>query len=449
MSLLTFGPSATPAPTAPQPVLPTQVKPVVVDNQVRPVSHLRGYIEGMRCVVNYYSQVTDGTSATYGHDVGKSALLQQYRKIKRLEIVLDGDIVPNQNTQDKTFVIAGTAFISTGVVPNEGDVFVMDVGDGRMGVMQVNNSQRMTAMNDSVYQIEFQQIFFSSDTGRFNDMESKVVQELNFVRDFAQFGKDPVVTDTVYADLKALSKIQYELVEDYLRAFTNRDHRLLTLTGQSLVTYDAFTAKALRAIVDTRLHPAIEQLRFLNDGLDDQRDQPTLWDVLLQRRADLLIGCRDRSHAISTKNYPRSPVIRSLRYSGAQLLIFPYSRTPSLEDKAEGSQAWTPTAVATPGGSTTLMQRVGQPESTAQNMVVMHPVCKDGYYVLSEAFYTNNATEQSLLEKLVWDYLQGEGISSRNLHYLVSNHRAWSAPERYFYVPVVLMLMRAALMDAT
>lgn len=449
MSLLSFSPTSTPAPTVVQPTAPLHISPVVVDNQTRPVASLRGFVEGMRCIVNYYSCVATQADATYGHDVGKSPLLQQYNKINNLDIVLDGDITTTQDTKDKTFVISGSAFITTGLIPNEGDLFSMDVGDGRVGIMQVNNSQRMTAVNNAVYQIDFKQIFYVSDTARYGDLESKVIQNLHFIRDFAQFGKDPVVTTSVFADLKALSKIQYDLVEDYLRAFTNRNHRLLVCGGQTRVTYDAFAVKTLRAVTDSRSHPAIEQLRFLTDMVDDQLDQPTLWDALLQRRSDLLIGCRDRSKVIDARLHSRQPVLRSLRYSGAELLVFPYSRTASLEDKNEGAVDWTPTASMTPGGAVSLHARSGTPEAPAAHLPPLHPVCKDGFYVLSEAFYTNDPANQSLLEKLTWDYLQGDGISSRNLHYLVSNHRAWTAPERYFYVPVVLILIRAALLNAT
>lgn len=449
MSLMQFGPSATQAPSAPQPVQPTQVTPVVVDNQVRPVSHLRGYVEGMRAVVHYYSQVTNSTLATYGHDTGKSQALQQYRKINRMEVILDGDLSQEQDQDTKAFVIKGTAFVTTAsLVPNAGDLFSMDVGDGRVGIMQVNNSQRMTAMNETVYQIEFTHLFYASDE-RFADLESKVVQQLHYIRDYAQFGKDPVVTESVFVDLKALSKIKVSLINDYLRSFTSREHKLLMMVGQPELTHDLYCAAAFRRIVNTRLHPEVENLRFLNNGIDDHHDQATLWDALFERRADLLIGCRDRSYAIASTSFRPAAVLRSLRYCGAQKIVFPYSRAIDRLESFYGiSMPWTPTVTFSPGGDLSAMVRAGEPSALAATLPPLHPVSQGGFYILSEAFYTNQVAGQSLLEKLVWDYLQGEGISSRDLHYLVSNHRAWSAEQRYFYVPILLILIQAALMDA-
>lgn len=448
MSLMSFAPSATQAPKAIQPVVPTQINPTVVNNQLRPVSSLRGYVEGMRCVVHYYSQVNDGTQATYGHDVGKSPLLQQFIKIKRLEIILDGDINPSQNNADKTFTVTGSAFITMGVIPNEGDMFSMDVGDGRVGVMQINNSQRLTAMNNAVYQVDFQLMYYASELIKYNDLEAKVVQQLNYVRDFAQFGKDPVVTDDMFADLKALSKLQFELANDYLRAFTNKEHKLLTLPGQLVITHDPFCASAFRSTIDIHLHHEVESLRFLNVSLDNQTDQPTLWDALKERRPELLIGCRDRSNVLNAYSLRQQPVLRSLRYSGAELIVFPFSRSQSNNKPLIGTVDWVPTPLISPGGAVTLMNRVGTASPVSSVLVPLHPVCKDGFYVLSEAFYTNTPAGQSLLEKLVWDYLQGEGISSRDLHYLISNHRSWPADQRYFYTPILLILIRSALIDA-
>lgn len=445
---MSFSPTATAPPTAPQPVLPTQVKPIVVDNNERPVSQLRGYLEGMRLVVHYYRMVTDKTQATYGHDTGKSRALQQYVKIERLELVMDGDLQSTQDTKDKTFITSGDAFFDVpGVVPNAGDLFSMDVGNGRVGVMQVNTSERITAMNDSAYRLQFTQLFYASDA-RYADMESKVVQTMHYMRDYLQFGKDPVVTDTVFSDLKSLSRLKDELIRDYVRAFTNHNHKLLMVPGQSTLTHDPYTALAFRKLVNVRTHPEVQELRFLNNGVDDQLDQPTLWDVLLQRRPELLIGCRDRSHSIHRGMFRASPMLRSLRYSGADTIVFPYSRTPSLEDREEGSFPWQPEVVFSPGGPLNMMARAGSPSVNAAELVPLHPVSKDGFYILSEGFYTNDASKQSLLDKLVWDYLQGEGISSRDLHYLVSNHRAWSAPDRYFYVPIILVLIQASLLDA-
>jgi hypothetical protein len=322
----------------------------------------------------------------------------------------------------------------------------MDAGNGRVAIMQVNNSQRMTAVDDSVYQIDFTRMYYATDA-RYADLEKKVIQTYEYLKDFANFGKEAVVTQTEFADLKALSTIQYELVDDYLRNYANRDSKLLVVPGQFIPTHDAFTAHAFRSLVNVRRHPSIENLRFVKDGVTNTSEQPTLWDVLMERRKELLVGCRSQSHALMASAFPQRPILRSMRFCGADQLVFPALPGSNPDNLFVGSTPWAPEAVAPVAGPAAMLARKGAPNPAAATMPPLHPVCMDGYYILSSAFYTNDAAQQSLLEKLVWDYLENESISARDVHYLVSNHRAWSAVDRYFYVPIVLVLIQALLLD--
>lgn len=446
-NLVNFGPTAPPPDRVVQPITPTQTKPTVVDTSKRPVGTLNGFVDGIPARVNWYSQVNDGQQGTYGYDKGKSGTVQQFVKINNLEIRLDGDITPTQNPQDKTFIISGNAHVTTGVVPNNGDCFAYEAGNGRYGIYQVNDTVRTTALNAAVYRISFTQIFFTTDS-RYQDLEKKVVEQLYFIREYAQFGRDPVVTTAVYHDLMELHKLQAQMAQDYIQTFTSREFGFLAVPFQAATTYDPFVSEAFRALIDPSRHPQIERVRFYKFSQDGGYNQPTLWDVVLQRRPDLLVDCRSRSEVTQFTNYPAQPTMLSLRYCGADKLVLPQSESDGGFQRADYTEDWQPTPGPVPKGP---LEAFLPPaiKGPAAELPMLHPVCKDGYYVLSGAFYRNDPKGFSLLEKLVWDYLERDSLRSDLVRHLASNYRTWEPTQRFYYIPLVLALIQLCLMTGS
>lgn len=448
-NLVNFGPTAPAPDRVVQPVVPTQTRPIVVDTGKRPVATLGGYVDGIPARVHWYSQVNDGQMGTYGYDKGKSASVQQFIKIHNLEIRLDGDFTPTQNPQDKTFTVEGGAHVTTGVVPNVGDVFSYEAGDGRYAVYQVNESIRTTAMNAAVYRVRFTRIFYTSDP-RYVDLENKVVEggRMYYIKEYAQFGRDPVVTTAVYEDLRALHKLQGEMAEDFIRSFTNREYGFLAVPFQVATTYDPFLAEAFRALIDPSRHPAIQRVRFYKYAQDGSYNQPTIWDVVLQRRPDLLVDCRSKSEMTRFTNFVPMPTLLSLRYCGADNLVLPQSETDGGFQRYDYTETWAPLPGPTPKGpmEAFLSTTINGPAATLPKL---HPVCKDGYYVLSEAFYKRDPAGYSLLEKLMWDYLERDALRSDLVRHLASNYRVWEPAQRFYYTPLVLVLIQMCLMNGS
>jgi hypothetical protein len=72
-------------------------------------------------------------------------------------------------------------------------------------------------------------------------------------------------------------------------------------------------------------------------------------------------------------------------------------------------------------------------------------VLMDDYYVLSEAFYHNLDGQQSQLELCVKDYLYDRAINHQTLLAFCDTWHGWSRLAMYYYTPIVLILIRAAL----
>lgn len=445
-------------PTAPPEIIPlipkiqsTPAKSVVVDTQYTPRSTLGAYVEGAVYTVDYYSQNLSADMATYGLDPSKSSVYQQYKKIKRLEIRLTEPLSGTQDAQDKSFTIRGAGHIHTGVIPNEGDSFVADVGDGREGVFQVNSSEKRSIFADSVYLVEFQLMFFSSAAPeRREDLENKVAATYHYIRDYARWGKNPIVADTRYKCLMDLRELYTDMVRHYFDWFFSKEKGTILLPGQPQTTYDPFIPQVLRQVLSVQEIPQLQHVREWAFTDDNLLSQPTLWTALLRRDHQLLRIANAKMGTVSTSDFSQFPAMRSIRYSGLDRVIYPVLQNESIDTSPN---AFSKTAVfgdlvPVPSlyGNVNGMDRApvySDPLSTP----ALYPVLQDDFYVFTSAFYTNIGPK-SLLEKLTEDYLQGESIAPEQLHYLASNFSAWGGLERFYYIPVLILLTQSLLRDA-
>ncbi len=445
-------------PTAPPDIKPTvpaivspQASSVVVDTQSQPRSTLVAYVEGAIYTVDYYSQVLTENSGLYAHDPSRSALNQPFKKISRLEIRLTQPLSSQQNEQDKTFVVRGAGHITHGVIPNEGDMFAADVGDGREGIFQVNSSEMRSIFKDSVYHVEFQLLFFSkNDQARRDDLENKVAARYHYIRDFARWGQNPIVSDGRYKSLQDLQVLYSQMIEHYFDWFYSRDRGTFLVPGQQGSVYDPNVVATMHAIIPVRDFPKIQSVRQWSIDDDNLVRQPNLFTALLKRDEKLLIIANRKMGTVDVGAFTNYAPMRSLRYSGMDRIVYPIKQNASADGTRNGMDR---TATVEPllpvpslYGNVEEMIRPPAPPFAVQ-IPEIHPVLIDDNYVLSLAFYTSTA-QVSLLEKLTRDYLQGEGINPEHLHYLASNYFAWGGLERFYYIPILIILTQSLLRDS-
>lgn len=423
----------------------------MVDTSAQPRSTLVAYVEGAIYTVDYYTQILTENSGLYAHDPSRSATNQQFKKVSRLEIRLTQPLTQTQDEKEKTFVVRGAGHITHGVIPNEGDMFAADVGDGREGIFQINSSEKRSIFKDSVYHVEFQLLYFSKDyVSRRDDLENKVVARYHYIRDFARWGQNPVVSDGRYKSLQELQTLYKQMIEHYFDWFFSRDRGTFLVPGQQGTVYDPCLVAAMHAIVPVRDFPKIQFVRNWSIDDDNLIRQPNLWTALLKRDEKLLIIANRKMGTVGVEAFNNYAPMRSLRYSGMDRIVYPILQNPSIDDSRNGMDR---TASVDPFlpvpslyGNLQEMTRPPAP-AFAVDLPEIHPVLIDDNYVLSLAFYTSTA-DVSLLEKLTRDFLQGEGINPEHLHYLASNYFAWGGLERFYYIPILLILTQSLLRDS-
>lgn len=446
----------TPAPV-PAPVVPAVVpKPyygAAVDTRYTPMASLITYLAGAAWTVTYYSQVIDYDNEVGPQQVQRQAAYQQYRKINRMELKVTTPLTSTQD-QTNTMVVTGGATIYPGIIPNVGDVFVADSGDGKPAIFTVTASHKMSIFKDAAYTIEYQLTSYYTGT-RASDLENKVVQNLYFVKDYQLQDRNPYLIEEEYQRLGDFAHLYRRLLSDYIGSFTSYEQRTLLVPDQASITYDPFiTAKVLNWFSPEDC-PTLMQIKPLNIGGDVTMRMKTVLDAIEQMDQYLLPISVQKMALVNSSNFKDRPELRSIFYTSVCEVVFPLDNRTDVDQTyqvkqaratltlREGRQRWWDLS-----RTLTNVELDSSIYSSAADGVLpdIHPVTATGdYYIFSEAFYRGTGTMLSKFEVMVRGALAGNALDTTTLQTLAMNAHRWDNLERYYFIPILLALLKCAI----
>lgn len=447
MPLAAYVPDDEPAVPINVPVIAAkEYKSVVVDSKNQPLASLITYVGGASWTVDYFAQVLDTDDELRGQDSSQSSIYQQYRNIKGMELKVQSPLSSGQDDSNSMQVV-GSATVYPFLIPNKGDMFAADVGDGREGVFMITTSEQKSFMKQSVYTIEYQLQYYSDvEQGKRRDLDAKVVQTLFYLKDFLLHGQNPLLIEEDHNATLKLSEKFEELVQNYMNWFFNQDYSTLTVPGQSHVTYDHYLVEGLLSILSTRDAPQVKFIKRLNVDGDYYLKQPNFWKALTTQDRSILDLSNRKMGLVQTSGFSRDPMLEGIAYSGIDYMVYPANPDTTLNS----SESMPPLTVLE-DNITTVPSRPGSIEQVLPVVIlegvtgplpVIAPVNAAESYVLSMAFYQNEQ-ETSLLEVLVNDYFSERAVNPSKLLTLANSYKNWGGLERYYYIPIVLVLIRS------
>lgn len=420
---------------------------VVVDTKYTPLSSLLTHIEGASWTVTYYSQLLNDDDELKSQDLSLSGVHQQYSEINAMELKVTSALNSSQDTSTNRMVVTGTANVYPFIIPNIGDMFAADVGDGREGIFRVSNSEKKSVLKESVYYIEYTLMYYSDvETVRRQDLRNKSINSYFYIKDFLLHGQNPLLIDDDYNAYQELENLFEEIVKNYFKWFFNNEYKTLVIPGQTKVIYDHYLVTALLAILNTRDAPQLMHVRKLNVDDDKYMKQPQLWDALVNKDASLLDLSNKTMGMVLAKNFNSNPVLNGVRYSGVEYVVYPV-RPEKLLDV--GLQFNIKTLSLEQIGKVTsrsvrLDKLVGDTELDLKSNFVVNikPVLMDQRYVFSDSFYTTGI-DMSLLEILTTEYLNDKAVNAMSLLKVVKNYRNFGVIEQFYYLPVIMILIKS------
>lgn len=465
--------SPTPEANLPSPVSSVRIaepnyKDVAVDTRWSPIQSLMTHIEGANWVVTYYSQVIDTDSQLAPQAPTTSAVYQQYTRIRDLKLKVTSALEEEQDEETKTMKMRGNAIVFAGVTPNEGDMFSADIGMSRVGVFLVKSSRKKSIFKESAYEIEYE--FSSTDQHYIDDLEAKTVKELVFVEDYLNRGAEPVILEE---EAVLVTQVQACLLRYGNRFFDNffsNEFKTYVLPGQSHSVYDPFVTEFISRHFTTQDSMSLMLLRKPNFGDDAAIEQHSFWDALDQRDIHLLKNGFTKTKLVSSLAFRGGSVYNSVRYTGINLCVYPADPRIGVrgltsamlkEASADTIDDTTPhtfyNGVPAPAvGDDSAINRIFPEDNKinllppgtvdAQQTVPLRKVTHDAFYVFSEDFYTG-AAGMSVFESTVRDFILGKSIDIKHLVKSEKLCDRWGALEQFYYIPIIMFILRSYLQD--
>ena len=418
-------------------------KTATVDNAINPPESLVLYMEGMPWTVDYYSQLIDRHEEIKEVDTSQNAAMQQYRKLNRIELRVQGDLSTNYDESTGRNDVTGSA-IAYGIIPNTFDYFVTDVGTKGLGLFMVTNSTRKTYNNDSVYEITYIMVgYVDSGTAqeRYEALEARVVKEFHFHKERLQAGQVALLTTEEHGDVKRLMREYGTMTTSYISFYVDQRDRLF-IVPHSEYTYDPRVAEFTLDIIDHDIAPGAAHVNRPSYDRNPYLKLESIWSILKARNAGLLKAAAQKVSIVSRSFFVQNSFMVALNCWDIDWYVF-----PNLDECAEKFHRLprhdNAPAVINDFNVVSFSDEM-LVEYAGRQIPMIYPVHKDGYYVLSKAFYEQDKTQMSLLEILVSDFLSGATINLKHLDLMVSKAYNWTDIEKFYYHPLLLVLMKEA-----
>lgn len=422
-------------------------KTATADMAVMPPESLVLYMEGMPWSVNYYSQLLDAHDNVREIDASSNASLQQYSKLINIELSVQSDLAQDYDDSTGRNNVTGSA-IAVGFIPNHFDYFVTDVGSQGQGLFMITSSTRKTYNNESVYEISYVLIGYTeTETAmeRYQALEARVVRKLHFHKERIEAGLPGFLTTNEHGAVKDLMKKYRSIAQNYIAYFVSYSDRLLTVPDQEHL-YDSRMAMFVASIIE---YDTVPEIVHMNTNSHDRNPYLTLNSILtmiLKRDIGQLKSVckkvsrvpraffKQNSFMISTNCWAvDSYVMPNITEANA---LFPHlARMPATPAFADDTNGY---------GKPISSSRISLIPYADKSIPAIHPVHKDDFYILSEAFYTQNKSEMSMLEILLTDYLNKAPLNIEHLSAIIRVYDNWNHIEMFYYTPILLVLLKDA-----
>lgn len=445
-------------------VEPEQYKGIVTDTKYVPLQSLLVFVEGSIWTCDYYSQVTNRDSDLRVEDSGQSPIYQQYNRIVGLELKVDSPLSANQSDDTKYMTVAGSAFVNPFFVPEAGDMFIADTGNGNDALFVVNNSERKSYLKDSVFLIEYTLLEYVKDSvERVTDLKNKTVNTTYFRKDYALKGQDPFLTTSDNANVNKLAQIRYQLLNYFFDNYYNSELSTLILPGQTCYIYDHYLTSFVFSLVDSFENNNIRKIRRLNLDGNDLIKKPTLLTAFIKWDANILKVAKRYMGFTYSRSFGTDPTLEGVAFSGVNLVVYPLAEVvddaiqnptgsyiseinnPRFNDMF-GLMYPTNTDIGLPISEYKLINgkgTYGSIEVAGQTTMLVKPVFGDTSYILSDSFY-DNKSDMSIIEALLNQYLNNETILKDNLIAVCEDYYNWTDLDRFYYTPILILLIKYA-----
>ena len=429
---------------------------MTVDTRYTPIRHILQYVDGSRWRVRYYSQALARDSELSPQQDNLSPVYQQYRCIDGLILMASRGLELSQDEESKSMVAVGTSTVMSGdVIPNKGDQFLADIGDGQEGIFSVTDSTKLTHLKDALYEIEYSLVSTTDqDPTRRNDLEAKVIQEFVFVQDHLKTGENPIITRSAYVQRERMEMVTRDLINQYFQDFFSHERSTLLIPDQTEICYDPFLTTFVRDVVN---HDESRWVNFVDIpevlSIPGMRQQ-TIWDALRVHSHSMVRSVARRAGLLSSRFFRGQAHYAGAYYAGLGRVVYPLDPRTDPDVRFDRCKPSASGAVLIGGDVRRgdIQEYLAEPvtgftytQDATDVLPYIVPVTADDRYVFTNKFYLCEGPYSSQLERITHQMLNNEPIDKAMVLKLAEAANRWPNLERFYYVPVMLALLRVSI----
>lgn len=430
-----------------------QYKSIVVDNYQQPVDSLLTYIDGSSWTVIYFSQVLNSNTDPSPQQIERSAVYQQYKKIENLEIKVLSPLTQSQDSVTNAMTITGSSLTYPHLIPNLGDMFVTDIGNGKQGVFTITKSEKKSYLDQSCYQIDYQLVDYLTDQRLF-DLENKTIQVFKFVKDFLIYGQNPQIIESDY-DYFQFFNVEYStILGTYYKDFYSNEMKTFCMPGQDRKIYDHFLVKAFLKFVDVCDHALVKETKQLNVMQNNLFNCDTVWDCFTKLSYSMLPTVQQKMKIVDISNFQNNSLLSGIYFSKFEEVVFPNDDDTNIDsfynnknesidissDLKDGGRRYKKFSKLIRNKTTSNLSYNPPSELTLPDI---DKVTNSDFYIFSPGFYgVQNYYPTSNLEVMLLNVLKQQMFDKAILKRLVENSRYWDNLERYYFIPFILLLIK-------
>lgn len=402
----------------------------VVDTEFVPLDHLVVHTEGDGWKVNYYRQLLALGDYKRSLQQGTLPPTQTYEEVRNFILKVMSPLEPDQDEETKEFNVRGSGAIDIGINPNEGDMFVADIGDGRTGLFAITRTTRNMYNKLATYNIDYVLVAEYNNEWE-KDLTSKISRTFYFEPKMVELYQNPFLSPADHASYVTMEELVYQLTDLFQSRFWSPQvHSLSVPNKQGKLIYDNYHAKYCRSI---GLGDTTHDISLYQNGLLSPDRPETVWDLLYEMNNYMMSYVHKDFGVIDVVVFGEQPTARSILWSNYNSTMYPIGKLDGLDVYYE--YTGTPLTPYEDEAVPASMDEEDKP------VPYYWPIGTDELYVFSKAFYDKDYAGMSIIEKYTMDMLDSKPVAPSKVIELANVIKSSSPLDQFYYIPVLLTLM--------
>lgn len=410
---------------------------VVVDSRFEDLAHLITHVEGYQWKVNYFSQVISRDTGIRGLNPTADDVHQQYKLIEGLIIKVESPLSWVQDDKTKFATSNGVGYITPPIVPNEGDMFIADAGDGYSILFTITRSEQLSMYKQAVYRIDYTAVDYAYGE-ILQSLERKVVEHLFYEPEFMDYGQNPLLIKSEKVLVERIKEFMPLIKEHYFRKYYSARFNTMILPYDDFYIYDHFLAKCIQRWFSSRDHPELVKFKlYAVEHIRGLKDLESIFDLIEHQTLFNFPTLFNKVGLLSSSQAKVNPRIDQIYYSGIDKIIYPMNGDYilKLRDRTNSLYGPLPTTAGLSTGDN--YQEVFMGKDLLPNIDLSES------YIFSESFYKEEFSDCSQMELLVYRYLDRNLLEVPVLDRLIETWHSWGSLQQFYLTPILICLMKA------